>query len=71
MKRTALQTAINPKKRIITKTIWTLSIISLFSDSASEMLYPVMPIFLQHIGFFNSANWTFRRNVESGGFSKK
>jgi hypothetical protein len=51
MKRTGLQTAINPKKRIITNTIWTLSIVALFPDTASEMLYPVMPVFLQHIDF--------------------
>jgi MFS family permease len=28
-----------------------LSLVSLFTDMASEMLYPVMPVFLQHIGF--------------------
>jgi MFS family permease len=38
-------------KRIITKTIWILSLVSLFTDMASEMLYPVMPVFLKHIGF--------------------
>ena len=51
IKRTVLQTAINPKKKIITNTIWILSIVSLFTDTASEMLYPVMPVFLKHIGF--------------------
>lgn len=35
----------------ITRTVWVLSLISLFTDTASEMLYPVMPLFLQHIGF--------------------
>ncbi|MGL4944326.1 MAG: MFS transporter [Thermoguttaceae bacterium] len=35
----------------ITRTVWTLSLISLFADTASEMLYPVMPIYLQTIGF--------------------
>jgi len=35
----------------ITKRIWILSIISLFTDIASEMLYPVMPIYLKEIGF--------------------
>ena len=39
------------KTRIITKTIWMLSLVSLFTDIASEMLYPVMPIFLRSIGF--------------------
>ncbi|MEO6220195.1 MAG: MFS transporter [Ginsengibacter sp.] len=39
------------KKKIITRTIWILSVVSLFSDMASEMLYPVMPVFLRSIGF--------------------
>jgi MFS family permease len=33
------------------KTIWLLSLVSLFTDMASEMLYPIMPIYLKHIGF--------------------
>ncbi len=37
--------------KAITKTIWILSLISLFTDVASEMLYPVMPIYLKEIGF--------------------
>ncbi|MDP4286054.1 MAG: MFS transporter [Bacteroidota bacterium] len=39
------------KSRIITRTILILSLVSLFTDMASEMLYPVMPIFLRSIGF--------------------
>lgn len=35
----------------ITRTIWVLSLISMFTDTASEMLYPVMPIYLKSIGF--------------------
>ncbi len=35
----------------ITRTVLTLSLVSLFTDVASEMLYPVMPIYLQAIGF--------------------
>jgi len=35
----------------LSKTVWILSIISLFTDVASEMLYPVMPIYLKSIGF--------------------
>ncbi len=35
----------------ITRTVWIVSLISLFTDVASEMLYPVMPIYLQTIGF--------------------
>lgn len=38
-------------QRIITKTIWILSLVSLFNDVASEMLIPIMPIFLKHIGY--------------------
>jgi len=37
--------------KYITKTIWILSLISLFTDTASEMLYPIMPIYLKSIGF--------------------
>lgn len=37
--------------KYITKTVWTLSLISLFTDTASEMLYPIMPIYLKTIGF--------------------
>lgn len=37
--------------RIITRTVWILSLVSLFTDMASEMLYPVMPVYLQSIGF--------------------
>jgi MFS family permease len=37
--------------RIITRNIWILSIVSLFTDVASEMLYPVMPVYLKTIGF--------------------
>jgi len=37
--------------RIITRTVWILSIVSLFNDIASEMLYPVIPVYLKQIGF--------------------
>lgn len=37
--------------RYITRTIWVLSLVSLFTDTASEMLYPVMPLYLTSIGF--------------------
>jgi MFS family permease len=39
------------QRSIITKTIWVLSGVSLFTDIASEMLYPVMPVYLKSIGF--------------------
>ena len=35
----------------ITRTVWVLSLVSLFTDTASEMLYPIMPIYLKTIGF--------------------
>ncbi len=35
----------------LTRSVWVLSIISLFTDMASEMLYPVMPVYLKSIGF--------------------
>ena len=35
----------------ITRTIWILSLISLLQDMSSEMLYPVLPIYLSSIGF--------------------
>lgn len=37
--------------KYITRTVWILSLVSLFTDTASEMLYPVMPIYLKSIGF--------------------
>lgn len=37
--------------RYLTRAVWLLSLISLFTDLASEMLYPVMPLYLQSIGF--------------------
>ncbi|MGB5665483.1 MAG: MFS transporter [Maribacter sp.] len=35
----------------ISKTVWILSLVSLFTDAASEMLYPILPIYLKTIGF--------------------
>ena len=37
--------------KIITRTILILSLVSLFTDVASEMLYPVIPIYLKSIGY--------------------
>ena len=37
--------------KYLTRTIWILSIVSLFNDISSEILYPVMPLFLTSIGF--------------------
>lgn len=37
--------------KIITRTVLLVSLVSLFTDIASEMLYPVMPMYLTSIGF--------------------
>ncbi len=37
--------------KYITRSVWVLSVISLLTDTASEMLYPIMPIYLKTIGF--------------------
>lgn len=36
---------------VITRTVLVLSLVSLFADIASELLYPVIPVFLEDIGF--------------------
>ncbi|MCB0567944.1 MAG: MFS transporter [Phaeodactylibacter sp.] len=38
-------------KKLLTRTIWLLGLVSLFTDMASEMLYPIMPLYLESIGF--------------------
>lgn len=37
--------------KTLTRAVWILSFVSLFTDTASEMLYPVMPMYLKSIGF--------------------
>lgn len=37
--------------KIISRTVVVLSLVSLFTDMASEMLYPVMPAYMKSIGF--------------------
>lgn len=37
--------------KVISRTVWILSLVSLFTDVASEMLYPIMPVYLKEIGF--------------------
>lgn len=37
--------------KVISKNVWLLSVVSLLTDIASEMLYPIMPIYLKTIGF--------------------
>src|SRR2546421_4209104 len=39
------------RMRFINRTVWILSLVSLFTDIASEMLYPVTPVYLKEIGF--------------------
>lgn len=61
---------------IITRTVWILGLVSLFADIASEMLYPVIPVYLQQIGF--SVFWigllegiaNFTAGVSKGYFGK-
>ncbi|HET7899272.1 MAG TPA: MFS transporter, partial [Flavisolibacter sp.] len=36
---------------MINRTVWVLSLVSLFADVASEMLYPIIPVYLKEIGF--------------------
>jgi MFS family permease len=37
--------------KYLSRAVWTLSLISLLTDIASEMLYPIMPLYLKSIGF--------------------
>jgi MFS family permease len=39
------------KAKTISKTVWVLSIVSLFTDISTEMLYPITPLYLKSIGF--------------------
>ena len=63
--------------RIITRTVLILSVISLFADIASELLYPVIPLYLTSIGF--SVAWigvlegvvNFTAGISKGYFGKK
>ena len=45
----------NRPNKILTRTVIMLGFVSLFNDIGSEMLYPIMPVYLQTIGF--SALW--------------
>src|SRR5678815_3677378 len=37
--------------RFINRTVIILSVVSLFADIASDMIYPVVPVYLKEIGF--------------------
>ena len=39
------------RQTIINRTVFLLGAVSLLTDIASEMLYPVMPLYLESIGF--------------------
>jgi MFS family permease len=62
--------------RIITRTVLILSFVSLFADVASEMLYPIIPVYLKEIGF--SIIWigllegfvNFAAGISKGYFGK-
>jgi len=62
--------------RIITRTVLILSFVSMFADIASEMLYPIIPVYLKEIGF--SIMWigilegfvNFTAGVSKGYFGK-
>jgi len=38
-------------RQTLTRNVWILSCVSLFTDMASEVLYPIMPVYLKSIGF--------------------
>ncbi len=62
--------------KIITRTVLILSFVSLFADIASEMLYPIIPVYLKEIGF--SIIWigvlegfvNFAAGISKGYFGK-
>ncbi len=62
---------------MITRTVLILSLVSMFADIASEMLYPIMPVYLREIGF--SVLWigilegfvNFTAGISKGYFGKK
>lgn len=59
------------KRKIITRPILILSVVSLLTDIASEMLYPIMPIYLRSIGFSVFLIGILEGLVEAvAGFSK-
>ena len=62
---------------LLTRSVWILSIVSFFADIASEMLYPIVPIYLKEIGFsvlsigFLEGIAEFVVGVSKGYFGKK
>jgi MFS family permease len=62
--------------RIINRTILILSVVSLFADIASEMIYPVVPMYLKEVGFsvlligFLEGIAEFTAGISKGYFGK-
>ncbi len=57
--------------KYLTRPIWIISLVSLFTDVASEMLYPVMPVYLKTIGFSVALIGVLEGIAEAvAGFSK-
>ena len=55
----------------ITRTVWVISIISLLNDFSSEMLYPIIPLYLKQIGYGSLIIGILEGIAEcSAGFSK-
>ncbi len=50
------------KTKIITRSVWILSLISLLTDVASEMLYPVMPVLIP----FPNLSIVLEKNIHKG-----
>lgn len=46
-----MENAKNKRWSFVTKTILILGLVSFFTDIASEMLYPIMPMYLSSIGY--------------------
>lgn len=38
-------------RKTITRAIWLLSLVSFLADLSSQMLYPIMPVYLKSVGF--------------------
>lgn len=62
--------------RIINRTVLILSVVSLFADIASEMIYPVVPMYLKEVGFsilligFLEGIAEFTAGISKGYFGK-
>ena len=56
--------------KIITRTVILFSVVSLFTDIVSEMVYPIMPMYLTSIGFSVMLYRRMRRNSRSDSRTK-